>query len=629
MPQAYQRYYDTAAPAKRISIHRTVFAYRMPAVFFFVGSAQAMMNLSRATELAWQAAASEAMRQGASWIDPPHLLIGTSSVAKLLEPSSPGERPFSEDERPFMQGEVEAFEEALAEAGMDSPSLRRALRSLAVGDASRAPLSKSTKLRRSRASQEAFSRAEAAAAAQGSQAVELVHLAAALLEGPEERIDAALVQLGKQKIDVRLALLKRGRANAHKPPIQDAQPEWDPRVEIAHSMNASDSPYPFTGGTPKNELRAALLYELPLLFGTRGNLVEILQETLRRIQRVIPAASHAALLTHDRTTNDLLLLAHVPVGAPSVSQTLAKRVMESRTACIWVRGQEDATASLDTYGVHSGIYAPLLWQNDVLGVFLLSSADPNAVLCPDDLRLIVALAHHAAMALASVRLQNDLRRKSELLERMLTNFSPRVRNALIEKAYRGRLHLGGEKSEVTVLCSDVRGFTKMSEKLTTDEVVDLLNDYFSGLVEAIFQHDGTIDKFLGDGILAVFGSPERDAEQHHKALRAAVAMQEAMKKRNEVRTTRGLTTCEIGIGIHCGEVFHGFIGTADRMEFTVIGDAVNRTARYCAGAQGREILLSPQLFQHAWRIADVEPATVGTKHEGNFEAYRLKGLKSC
>jgi len=393
-------------------------------------------------------------------------------------------------------------------------------------------------------------------------------------------------------------------------------------------MDASLSPYPAGNYSALDNGRATLLYELPLLFGSGKAVNELLQETLCRIQRVIRGASHAALLVKDRPTNELLLLAHVPVGAPAVSLTLAKQVMDSRNACIWVRGQQDPTASLDAHGVNSGIYAPLLWQNETLGVFLVSSKDSEAELNREDLKLIVALAHHAAMALASIRLQNDLRRKSELLERMLTNFSPRVRSALMDKASRGVLRLGGEKSEVTILCSDVRGFTKTSEKLSTDEIVDLLNDYFSGLVEAIFQNDGTIDKFLGDGILAIFGSPEHDAAQHEKAVRAAFAMQQAMREKNLARSARGLVTCEIGIGLHCGEVFHGFIGSMDRMEFTVIGDAVNRTSRYCAGAQGGQILLSPNLFQHAWKFADVQPTKISTKHEGEFEAYQLRALKS-
>ena len=584
-----------------------------------------MTNLSPAIGLAWQAAASEALQQGSEWIEPHHLLIGINSLEKAFQQTSAGAHS-SADERAEIRAEAAAISEALAESGIDDQSIRRALRAVGGGNTSRAPLPPATKMRRSAESQEVFTRAEAIAKTQESNQVRLVHLGAALLERSEEKIDAAFGKLGKQKVDLRLAFLRRGKAQGDG--AGDDQPEREPPIEIAYSLDASESPYPLDGGPAKSEMRAALLYELPLLFGGAGNLTEVLQESVRRIQRVIPAATHAALLTKDRITHNLLLLAHVPAGTPLVSQTLARRVMDSRKACIWIRGQEEATASLNAYGIHSGIYAPLVWQGEVLGVFLLNSQDPKAVLCPEDLRLIVALAHHAAMALAGVQLQNDLRRKSELLERMLTNFSPRIRSALLDRASRGALRLGGEKSEVTVLCSDVRGFTKTSEKLTTDEVVDLLNDYFSGLVEAIFQHDGTIDKFLGDGILAVFGSPERDPGQHCKALRAALAMQQAMKNRNEGRRARGLTTCEIGIGVHSGEVFHGFIGTADRMEFTVIGDAVNRTARYCAGAAGGEILVSPHLFQHAWNVAEVEPTRIATKHEGEFEAYRLKGLKA-
>lgn len=601
--------------------------YTIRPVFSSVGETlDSMMKLSPATGLAGQAAASEALQQGAAWIEPHHLLIGVSSVEKLLPKTNSDQDALAAQERMQTHREAGDFAEAMAESGMDPPTLRRALRVLGGVGTSRGQIEAATKMRRSTASHEVFVRAEAIANTQQAKQIELVHLGAALLELPEEKIDAVFEKLEKQKAGLHLALLRKGVAKARL--SSDALSERDPSVEIAHIMDASESLYPGNGDTGAGEARAALLYELPLLFGAAGSLTNVLQETVRRIQRVIPAASHAALLTKDRVTNELLLLAHVPAGTPLVSQTLARRVMDSRKACVWIRGQEDATASLDTYGINSGIYAPLLWQNEALGVFLLSSQDPNAIFCPDDLRLIVALAHHAAMALAGAQLQNDLRRKSELLERMLTNFSPRIRNALLDRASRGSLRLGGEKSEVTVLCSDVRGFTKTSEKLTTDEVVDLLNDYFSGLVDAIFHHDGTIDKFLGDGILAVFGSPERDPGQHHKALRAAIAMQEAMRNRNQARTARGLTTCEIGVGVHCGEVFHGFIGTADRMEFTVIGDTVNRTARYCAGAKGGEILISPLLFQHTWNLVEVEPTRIETKHEGEFEAYKLRAMKS-
>jgi len=153
--------------------------------------------------------------------------------------------------------------------------------------------------------------------------------------------------------------------------------------------------------------------------------------------------------------------------------------------------------------------------------------------------------------------------------------------------------------------------------------VDLLNECFASLVEAIFKYDGTVDKYIGDAILAVFGSPEPDPQQHDKAVRAALEMQAAMTDLNETRARRGDVTCQIGIGVHCGEVLHGFIGTAERMEFTVIGDAVNRTSRYCDGAGPGEVLISPEVYELVWRQVEAERTSIPTKHEGDLPAYRV------
>jgi adenylate cyclase len=112
-------------------------------------------------------------------------------------------------------------------------------------------------------------------------------------------------------------------------------------------------------------------------------------------------------------------------------------------------------------------------------------------------------------------------------------------------------------------------------------------------------------------------------------VRAALAMQSAMTEVSEQRKRRGQITCTIGIGVHCGEVLHGFIGSNDRMELTIIGEAANWTARYCDGAAGGEILISPALHQRLWRYVDAELTAIETKHEGTLSAYRLKAVKSA
>jgi adenylate cyclase len=164
--------------------------------------------------------------------------------------------------------------------------------------------------------------------------------------------------------------------------------------------------------------------------------------------------------------------------------------------------------------------------------------------------------------------------------------------------------------------------------MDAEDIVTMLNEYFSALTDCIFRHDGTIDKFVGDAILAVFGSPDPDPQHRRKAVSAAFDMQKTMQQVNQWRAQRSEPVCEIGIGIHTGEVLHGFIGSVQRMEFTVIGDTVNKTSRYCGGAKAGEILISPEVHQHVWRLVEGMPISISTKHEGDLSAYRIVALRS-
>jgi adenylate cyclase len=398
----------------------------------------------------------------------------------------------------------------------------------------------------------------------------------------------------------------------------------DRGLDIAETIDASAPLFGPGEGEPAEPL--GLLYELPLRFGEQTDLDALFQTIVERLVATIPAASRGALLLEDQASGELLLKAHMPAGEPSVSMTLARRAMTRRQGFVWRAGFEPSESQF-LNRMHAGMYVPLLWKGRALGVACVDNSDSGVGFTGADLRLMLAVAHYAALAATQHQLQNDLHRSAALLGRLLTNFSPKTRDQLLARASHGRLRLGGEKSEVVILESDIRGFTALSAGIDTDDLVDLLNDYFSALVDAIFKFDGTVDKFIGDAVLAVFGSPEPDALRHEKAIRAALAMQAAMVEVSERRKRRGRATCAIGIGIHCGEVLHGFIGSTERMELTIIGDAVNLTNRYCAAAGSGEILISPALHQRMWRLIDTELITIGTKQEGNLPAYRLKGVR--
>ncbi len=409
-----------------------------------------------------------------------------------------------------------------------------------------------------------------------------------------------------------------------KIPVEPAQRE--DRSNITLVLDAKKPVYSLEEAPAVDaERRLAILYELPLQFGQEMELDLLLQMIVGRLVEIIPGSARAALILKDPSSGALLLKAHLPSGRPSVSMTLAQRALEQPAGFIWQRAADPSvTQARDS--ADCSMYAPLLWKGKALGVVSVDNYLRERVFNDDDLRLLMAVAQQAAMAVANQLLQEELRRESAIKSNLLRQFSPKIAERLLSQ--RGRLRLGGERCEATILCSDIRGFTNLSKNMEPESIVEMLNDYFSGLIPVIFAHDGSVDKFVGDAILSVFGSPEPDPNHYEKALRAAFGMQEKMREFNEARKAQGKVTCNIGIGVHCGEVLHGFIGVLERMGFTVIGDTVNRAARYCEGANPGEVVISPQLYQRVWRIIqDAEPVTIATKDKDRLAAYCVKSLK--
>lgn len=404
--------------------------------------------------------------------------------------------------------------------------------------------------------------------------------------------------------------------------------ETDDGVNIARDLDATNfEPASAKDPGDTGALRLKLVCELPLQFAAKTQLGKLLPTIVDRLVELIPNAESWALALRDPQTNALLLKAYRSKHDPHISEMLSRRAMGDRKAFIWNRTiTGDISGTILQSAIIRGMYAPLLWQDEVFGVICAESRSPENVFSEEDLRLTVFMAQYAAMAVGSHRLQERLRQESVLSAKLLRQFSPKIAERLLSR--RGHLRLGGERSEVTILNSDIRGFTKMTEDMDPDDTVEMLNEYFGVLVPIIFSYEGTIDKFMGDAILAVFGSPEPDPKQCEHAVRAAVEMQAAVQRVNQNRRARGLSCAELGIGIHFGEVVHGFVGTADRMEFTVIGDVVNKARRYCTGAAKGEILMSPEMHERVWQMVQIEQATIETKHEGNFLAYRVIGIRT-
>ena len=225
------------------------------------------------------------------------------------------------------------------------------------------------------------------------------------------------------------------------------------------------------------------------------------------------------------------------------------------------------------------------------------------------------------------RMVRSLREK-EMIKRAFTRY---VAREVVEEVLKDPEHLmlSGERREATVLFCDIRGFTAISERLSPEQVVSLLNEFYTTAIETTFKYDGTLDKFLGDAVMCVFGAPIAHPDHAARAVKTAIDMRTALTELSKRRSMRGLDPFEVGIGVALGEVVAGTVGTEERMEYTVIGDSVNVAARLQSYAKAGSILLSRRTYEAVHDLVEARsrgPLKVKGKEE-HVEVYEVLGLR--
>ncbi|MGH7319615.1 MAG: adenylate/guanylate cyclase domain-containing protein, partial [Candidatus Rokuibacteriota bacterium] len=183
--------------------------------------------------------------------------------------------------------------------------------------------------------------------------------------------------------------------------------------------------------------------------------------------------------------------------------------------------------------------------------------------------------------------------------------SPEVARTLLESPE--GLRLGGEKRDLTVLMSDLRGYTRLAEEGDPATVIQVLNAYLARMTEIIVSHGGTIDEFIGDAIFTIFGAPLAHPDHAERAAACAIAMQLAMEEVNRANQARGLPRLEMGIGLNTGEAVVGNIGSEQRAKYGVVGSAVNLAGRVEGCTVGGQVLLSPYTYERIRDVAEVGP----------------------
>ena len=225
----------------------------------------------------------------------------------------------------------------------------------------------------------------------------------------------------------------------------------------------------------------------------------------------------------------------------------------------------------------------------------------------NDLEFLVALAGIGAVALENLKFAERSRQEALIRGNFERFFAPHLAARIASAP--GALRRGGERRRVAVLFSDIRGFTALAARLTPDATASLLSEYFSEMAECVFTHGGTLDKFIGDAVMAQWGAPlsAPGGDDADRALEAGQAMLAAVARLNQRWAAQGRPGLEVGLGINYGEVFAGYLGSERRLEYTIIGDVVNTASRLCEAAQGGELLVTPQLKQALTRPHRLTP----------------------
>ncbi len=284
-----------------------------------------------------------------------------------------------------------------------------------------------------------------------------------------------------------------------------------------------------------------------------------------------------------------------------VSATLLDRVMKSREAVLTADAIMDerfvSSRSIVAQGIRSAMAVPLISKGEVRGVLFLDTRERTGAFTDKDLRILSAIGSQAAAALESA----ELRQRLAAEERERDNLARFLPPVLVDQVAKGELQLqdAGELRPVTVLFSDIRGFTSMAETSEAQAVVSMLKEYLELMAEAVFSHRGIVDKFIGDAVMALWGAPEPLDDAPARACRAAIEMQERLREFNAQRLASSLEPVGVGIGINTGLAVVGVMGSSRRPEYTAIGDTVNVASRLCGLAGAGEILVSAETARGA------------------------------
>jgi adenylate cyclase len=350
-----------------------------------------------------------------------------------------------------------------------------------------------------------------------------------------------------------------------------------------------------------------LLYQVSRALGDKTTVDDVTQCVLDLVLQIDGAERGYAMLLTEESLRETQLSSSNYAFLPAIlryrqapktatpqmalSRAIIQQVMHSKGPLLVMDAKQDVrftgSESMAMSGMQSAMCAPLGSRDRLFGLLYVDNLSKRGTFTPEDLEVFAVIAAQAGLVIDRVVAKSAVQRQGVQLSALERFLSPAISRKITAEA--ADIRLGGESQRVTLLFADVRGFTSMAEKMKPREAVEVLNEFFARMTNVIFEHDGTLDKYLGDGLMALFGAPfalQNDAEA---AVRAAMNMQKSLA---ELNLLSGRAPLQIGIGIHTGEAVVGFLGTERRMDYTAIGDTVNVASRLTSQAGPGQIVIS-------------------------------------
>jgi adenylate cyclase len=371
--------------------------------------------------------------------------------------------------------------------------------------------------------------------------------------------------------------------------------------------------------------RLRISWELTRDIGLERDLDRLLDKILLALFKFTRADRGVILLrASDGTLHPRAARRRDGTEAPiQVSSTILSHVISERASVLTHDASMDFAASkgksMILNRISSAMVVPLLHENEkeVLGVLWLDS-EALAQFQPKDLEVITSVAGQAAMFIENTILAKKVEREIVLRDRFMRLVAPNVAEQMIS----GKLEVkkGGQLvQELTLFNSDIRGFTAMSEGTPAETIVEMLNEYFELMVETLFKYEGTLDKFMGDGIMAFWGAPLAHPDDAVRCVQCALDQMQVLDRFNRQRIIDGKPALAVGVGIHTGPGVVGYVGSSKALSYTVIGDTANTSSRLCASAASGQIVLSEMALARVGNRFEVE----------EIEARSLKGKEKA